>query len=162
MSLFVGAGLLFILGVFSMRKRVVRYYNTMEPIGLKISRLWTFLFSTWYLQHCFTTLASLKKTRPILFTPILPPTAESIRAMLKGYDTLIMLGCLECGYNGKMGVVGKQIPWYLTWWVLVPLICTGIGLIPAIFLGIWRYSETRHFAVCPACRRKLLQKHTVS
>ena len=162
MSLFLGAGLLFILGAFSMRKQVVNYYNTIEPIGLKISRFWTFLFSTWYLQHWFTEIALMKRTRPFLFTPILPPTPESIRSMLKGYDALIALECLECGYEGKMGVVGKQVPWYLTWWVLIPLCFTGIGIIPAVFLGVWRYSETRHFAVCPACRKKLLQKHTVA
>jgi len=32
-----------------------------------------------------------------------------------------------------MGVEGKRVPWYLTWWVLIPIFLTGIDIVPAFY-----------------------------
>lgn len=88
------------------------------------------------------------------------PIPIEIRQELKNYDEFIFLLCLECGYEGQMGVIKKEIPWYLTWWVLLPILLTGIGTIPAILLGVWRGFSTRHRVVCPSCKNTLLQNKT--
>ncbi|MDR3750073.1 MAG: hypothetical protein P4K94_01170 [Terracidiphilus sp.] len=48
--------------VFSMRKSMVRYYNSVEPIGLRLSGVMTFFFSLIYFQYHFSRIANWKKT----------------------------------------------------------------------------------------------------
>jgi len=84
--------------------------------------------------------------------------STQIRQVLKQYNELIELNCLECGYVGQMGVIKAKIPWYLTWWVLIPVLLTGIGFIPAFFLGLWRLVSTKHTVECPSCRKTLITK----
>ena len=50
------------LAIFSMRKSVERYYNTVEPIGLRLSRSMTFFFQILYFQYHFSRIARWKKT----------------------------------------------------------------------------------------------------
>jgi len=57
-----------------------------------------------------------------------------------------------------MGIEGKHIPWYLTWWVLIPLILTGIGIIPAIALGLWRAYSEKYSLKCPNCDADLISQ----
>ena len=54
-----------------------------------------------------------------------------------------------------MGVEGKRVPWYLTWWVLIPICLTGIGIVPAFLLGFLRYSLTKERVRCPNCGSQL-------
>ncbi len=89
--------------------------------------------------------------------PATTPSPESIRAELRRYDKHISLICLECGYNGLMGVVKTTVPWYFSYWVLVPLFLTGIGLLPALILGILAGLSQKCTTVCPACKRTLHQ-----
>ena len=48
--------------VFSMRKSIVTYYNTAEPIGLRLSGVMTFFFSILYFQHHFSRIIRWKQT----------------------------------------------------------------------------------------------------
>ena len=48
--------------VFSMRKSMVTYYNSVEPIGLRLSGVMTFFFSLIYFQYHFSRIANWKKT----------------------------------------------------------------------------------------------------
>ena len=48
--------------VFSMRKSMVTYYNSVEPIGLRLSGVMTFFFSLIYFQFHFSRIANWKKT----------------------------------------------------------------------------------------------------
>ena len=48
--------------VFSMRKSIVTYYNTAEPIGLRLSGVMTFFFSILYFQYHFSRIINWKKT----------------------------------------------------------------------------------------------------
>ena len=83
-------------------------------------------------------------------------TNPEILKKLRNYKKTENCFCLECGYDGLMGIEKQIIPWYLTWWVIIPIILTGIGIIPAIFLGIWRaYSEKKQ-VVCPNCDSTLI------
>ncbi len=74
---------------------------------------------------------------------------------LREYDEHSTVLCLECGYNGLMGVEGKHVPWYLTWWVLIPILLTGVGTIPAIALGLWRGFSVKETVRCPNCDSQL-------
>jgi uncharacterized protein DUF4339 len=51
-----------ITAIFKMRSSLVQYYNTVEPIGLKLSGVMTFFFSIYYFQHHFTRIAEWKRT----------------------------------------------------------------------------------------------------
>jgi hypothetical protein len=51
-----------IVAFFKMRSSLVHYYNTVEPIGLKLSGVMTFFFNIYYFQHHFSRIAEWKRT----------------------------------------------------------------------------------------------------
>lgn len=51
-----------LMGVFGMRRSLLNYYNTVEPIGLRLSGVMTFFFSVFYFQYHFTRIANWKQT----------------------------------------------------------------------------------------------------
>jgi hypothetical protein len=62
-SLLVLAGsIVSIVGIFSMRRSMVNYYNKVEPIGLKLSGLLTFFLGVFYLQYHMTRIVRWKQT----------------------------------------------------------------------------------------------------
>lgn len=65
--LLFGAGMLaglvlHIVGVFKMRAAIQEYYNTVEPINLRLSGVMTFFFAVFYFQYHFTRIVQWKKT----------------------------------------------------------------------------------------------------
>lgn len=57
------AGLItYIIGVFSIKSAMEEYYNSAENIGLTLSGVMTFFFSTIYLQYHVNRIARWKKT----------------------------------------------------------------------------------------------------
>jgi hypothetical protein len=62
-SLVVLAGaVVLIIGIFKMRSAIEEYYNTVEPINLRLSGVMTFFFNVFYFQHHFSRIAAWKKT----------------------------------------------------------------------------------------------------
>jgi hypothetical protein len=62
-GLFIVAGaIVYIVGVFSIRAAMEEYYNSTENIGLSLSGVMTFFFSTVYLQYHINRIARWKKT----------------------------------------------------------------------------------------------------
>jgi hypothetical protein len=53
---------LHMIGVFQMRSSIERYYNTVEPINLRLSGVMTFFFAVFYFQYHFTRIANWKRT----------------------------------------------------------------------------------------------------
>lgn len=51
-----------LMAVFGMRSSLVRYYNSVENIGLKLSGAMTFFFNILYFQYHFSRIANWKKT----------------------------------------------------------------------------------------------------
>lgn len=82
-------------------------------------------------------------------------TNPEILKKLRNYKKTEDCFCLECGYDGLMGVQKTIVPWYLSWWVLIPVLLTGIGIIPGIILGIWRFIAEKQQLVCPNCNSTL-------
>jgi hypothetical protein len=60
-ALLVGA-VLFIVGIFKMRDAIQEYYNTVEPINLRLSGVMTFFFNVFYFQYHFSRIAVWKRT----------------------------------------------------------------------------------------------------
>jgi hypothetical protein len=52
----------YFLGVFRMRDAIQEYYNTVEPINLRLSGVMTFFFAVYYFQYHFSRIAQWKKT----------------------------------------------------------------------------------------------------
>ena len=50
------------IGVFQMRSSLENYYNTVEPIHLRLSGIMTFFFAVYYFQYHFSRIASWKRT----------------------------------------------------------------------------------------------------
>ncbi len=55
--LLLGGYVAFYFGVYSMRRSMLNYYNKDNPERLKISAVWTFLFSILYLQSHMTEIS---------------------------------------------------------------------------------------------------------
>jgi len=49
-------------GVFGIRRSMLNYYNTIEPIQLNLSGVMTFFFGIYYLQYHMSRIARWKKT----------------------------------------------------------------------------------------------------
>jgi GYF domain 2 len=50
------------VAVFNMRSSLENYYNTVEPINLRLSGVMTFFFAVYYFQYHFSRIAQWKKT----------------------------------------------------------------------------------------------------
>ena len=48
--------------VFGMRRSLIDYFNTVEPIGLRLSGVMTFFFNMLYFQYHLSRIAQWKKT----------------------------------------------------------------------------------------------------
>jgi hypothetical protein len=48
--------------IFGIRASMVRYYNTVEPINLRLSAIMTFFFNVFYFQYHFSRIAVWKQT----------------------------------------------------------------------------------------------------
>jgi hypothetical protein len=59
--LFAGA-IIYLVGVFSIKAAMEEYYNSTENIGLQMSGVMTFFFSTVYIQYHINSIARWKKT----------------------------------------------------------------------------------------------------
>ena len=55
-------GIFCLVAIFGMRGSLVRYYNTVEPMGLRLSGVMTFFFSFLYFQYHMSRIARWKKT----------------------------------------------------------------------------------------------------
>jgi GYF domain 2 len=58
----LGAIVLVVIGLFQMKSDLEDYYNTVEPINLRLSGVMTFFFGILYFQHHFSRIAEWKKT----------------------------------------------------------------------------------------------------
>jgi len=63
-----------LVGRFSMRRSLLQHFNGVEPIGLKLSWLWTLLFGGLYFQYQFNRINALK--RAAANPPIAPSAAR--------------------------------------------------------------------------------------
>lgn len=89
---------------------------------------------------------------------------EHIRANLKQYESHHRCTCLECGYQGFMGIKEIVTPWWATWWAffagfVVVFIVSGFNVFIGIFYGlIWgilRKNNTGAILCCPNCKSDL-------
>jgi hypothetical protein len=60
--LLVASVVFHLMAVFQMRSSIERYYNTVEPINLRLSGIMTFFFAVFYFQYHFTRIANWKRT----------------------------------------------------------------------------------------------------
>ena len=60
--LVLAGGIVLLIGTFAMRSDLEDYYNSVEPINLRLSGVMTFFFSVFYFQYHFSRIAKWKKT----------------------------------------------------------------------------------------------------
>jgi uncharacterized protein DUF4339 len=60
--LILAGSIVYLFGVFSIKAAMEEYYNSVENIGLQLSGVMTFFFSTIYLQYHINSIARWKKT----------------------------------------------------------------------------------------------------
>jgi hypothetical protein len=62
-GIFIIAGaIVYIVGMFSIKNAMEEYYTSVENIGLSLSGVMTFFFSTVYIQYHINKIARWKKT----------------------------------------------------------------------------------------------------
>lgn len=74
---------------------------------------------------------------------------------LRAFERHQQAFCLHCGYDGLMGVEKRWLPWYMTWWVILPLLISSVGIVPAIALWWNRASSLKFHLRCPHCNAGL-------
>jgi hypothetical protein len=64
LALFLGLTnwVLFLVGIYKVRRSMLNYYNQVEPINLRLSGVMTFFFNVFYFQHHFRRIARWKQT----------------------------------------------------------------------------------------------------
>jgi hypothetical protein len=60
--LIIGGAIVYLFGMFSIKAAMEEYYNSTENIGLQLSGVMTFFFSTVYIQYQINSIARWKKT----------------------------------------------------------------------------------------------------
>lgn len=60
--LILGGAIVYLFGMFSIKDAMEQYYNSTENIGLQLSGVMTFFFSTVYIQYQINSIARWKKT----------------------------------------------------------------------------------------------------
>lgn len=60
--LFLAGTIVYLFGMFSIKAAMEEYYNSTENIGLQLSGVMTFFFSTVYIQYQINSIARWKKT----------------------------------------------------------------------------------------------------
>jgi hypothetical protein len=83
--------------------------------------------------------------------------SEAHRGELRKHKQHTQLLCLECGFDGLMGVEATKEPWFTRWWFLLPVAFTGIGLIWVMAIAVFGALETKEFARCPNCKRLIVR-----
>ncbi len=58
----LAGAVLHLIGIFQMRSSLENYYNTVEPINLRLSGVMTFFFAVYYFQYHFSRIANWKRT----------------------------------------------------------------------------------------------------
>lgn len=75
-----------------------------------------------------------------------------LREKLQQYPTVSpQEQCIACDYSGPMGVIRTYVPWYLSWWLLIPLACTGVGLVWVAVAISLRFWKQKLVVECPMC-----------
>lgn len=59
---FLGGAIVYLVGMFSIKAAMEEYYTTTENIGLQMSGVMTFFFSSVYIQYQINSIARWKKT----------------------------------------------------------------------------------------------------
>ena len=60
--LIIAGAIVYVVGMFSIKSAMEEYYTTTENIGLQLSGVMTFFFSTVYIQYHINSIARWKKT----------------------------------------------------------------------------------------------------
>jgi hypothetical protein len=60
--LIIAGAIIYLVGVFSIKAAMEEYYNSTENVGLQMSGVMTFFFSTVYIQYHINSIARWKKT----------------------------------------------------------------------------------------------------
>jgi len=60
--LIIAGAIVYLVGIFSIKSAMEEYYTTTENIGLQLSGVMTFFFSTVYIQYHINSIARWKKT----------------------------------------------------------------------------------------------------
>jgi len=60
--LVIAGAIIYLVGVFSIKAAMEEYYNSTENVGLQMSGVMTFFFSTVYIQYHINSIARWKKT----------------------------------------------------------------------------------------------------
>jgi ribosomal protein S27E len=88
--------------------------------------------------------------------PVLGGSDEEVLLNLRRYNQHLNIKCLHCGYEGLMGVIRAQRPWWSKPWLIVAFILSGVGILLLIVLVLGGNQATVFEVQCPNCKRHLV------
>ena len=88
--------------------------------------------------------------------PALSASDEEVLVNLRGYNQHLNIKCLHCGYQGLMGVIRVQRPWWSKPWLIVAFVLSGVGILLLILLVLGGNQATVSEVQCPNCKRHLV------
>jgi zinc-ribbon domain len=88
--------------------------------------------------------------------PALSASDEDVLVNLRGYKQHVNIKCLLCGYQGLMGVIRVQRPWWSKPWLIVAFVFSGVGILLLILLVLTGNQATVYEVQCPSCKRHLV------
>jgi predicted amidophosphoribosyltransferase len=100
-------------------------------------------------KHCNSDLSS---------DAVTPQRSARIREELRKYKTIVTMRCLECGYEGPMGLIKQIKPLHQQKWLFF-LVLFGIGIPLYIFSYVFG-KPLRNVVTCPSCRKTLTSQNT--
>jgi len=89
--------------------------------------------------------------------------SDHVRGNLKKHAKHTEMTCLECGYAGLMGVKKTNVPWYVSWWMLLvyAIVFAPLRWIFILIFVLARFGSRKHKTECPNCGVGLQSKEFV-
>lgn len=89
--------------------------------------------------------------------------SDHVRENLKKHAKHTEMTCLECGYAGLMGVKKTNVPWYVSWWMLLvyAIVFAPLSWIFILIFVLARFGSRKHETECPNCGVGLQSKEFV-
>jgi hypothetical protein len=105
-----------------------------------------------YCNKCGQSIHKIYAEESIQRVPVLPQDIRNNIIKYKKRHNKVT--CYECGYVGPMGIIKEHVPWYVSWWIIIPFTLGGIIL--GLLLVFLRHFEITYEVDCPNCDKLVL------
>ena len=132
-----------------------RFHILPKGLGIVTKKKKIYRFSIWGRKKWRKAIFKLMKKREAEEKNIYVNNIEAIRQKLRQYKEHETSFCFNCGYEGAMGIIQKKYPFYISIPFLLFLFLSGIGILLAVFLIMFRDDHEKYIVKCPNCAHEI-------